>query len=275
MTINGDQISLIEDYLKNSLWKKDSLYTDIMDHFCCIVETDMDNGLSFEEAFENGKAKFTQQEIAETQSLTFKLITSMETSFSAKQSFLAIIPVLFLGFCYIILGFVPPTVFINFIPVIGWTGFYIMAAIGWTKNFPRWVFPSLGFLFFTLPMSIMYGWKIYLLTNILFVLIFIVAIIVHPSVKPLQRLVNQVWKDTSSLLLMLMGFFMQFIMLFATDEIYNNWITVPYTIVTTLIFAAGIFIFLYSKKKKIRIIAALTTLIILFGCVYVLEKIAW
>ncbi len=50
MKLTDDQISLIEDRLEKEGVKHESLFEDLLDHLCCVVEIKLKRGLNFQEA---------------------------------------------------------------------------------------------------------------------------------------------------------------------------------------------------------------------------------
>ena len=50
MSLNEIQIIMIEQELKKSGLEHLPLYHEMLDHICCLIETNMDNGLSYQEA---------------------------------------------------------------------------------------------------------------------------------------------------------------------------------------------------------------------------------
>lgn len=272
MELNQQQLKIISDYLKNNLWEYGRLYTDIFDHFCCLVEHKMTENMSFETAFDDAKSIFSKNEIENMQNATLESI-HLQKHYSPKKALLATTPILVMGMNQIALEYFPKA-FEIIGPLIGLIAFFITLAIGWVRNFPRWVFPALSFTFCTSIFVLNYSWKVILMVEIPILLSFLVAVIINPSPKPLQNLIDQVWEEPSTLLLFLLGFMPWFILV-TPDEVYNPQVTVPYIISSMLILIGGVFFFLYSKKKIWRIVSALSCMVLLVIACYIFIKIAW
>jgi hypothetical protein len=140
---------------------------------------------------------------------------------------------------------------------------FIFFGTGWTKNFPRRSLPALGFcLFFSIYLMRItvpafsnepLGW----LAWIPLLVTFAICLILNPKTKPVRALVGKIKDDPSLILFILYGFSPMFVFLFY-DGIRSNWM-IPVILLSTLMLSSGLYIFLESKRKKIRVISIVTS----------------
>jgi hypothetical protein len=194
----------------------------------------------------------------------------METSFSKRTSLLATIPFGIFGIAWAvsnsglgISGYIQSSLL-----GVSAIAMFVLLGIGWSKNFPRWSFPAVGFcLLFTaflvmitipaLKREPLGYWAVLPLVTTLVVCLFF-----NPKLEPIKHLIQKTKEDLSLILFALYGFAPTFIWFFY-DEMHSIWL-VPVILLSTLILCFGLYSFLRSDKKKIRIISIIVSGLVAF-----------
>jgi hypothetical protein len=152
----------------------------------------------------------------------------------------------------------------------------VLLCVGWIKDFPYWSFPAVGFclLFSAFFMMVaipnfsdgllgFWAW-------IPLLIMLVICLMFKPSIVPIKKLFAKIKKEPALLLFTLYGFAPFFISLFC-DEIHSVWM-IPVALLSSLILSLGLYFFLRSDKKKIRIISivasGLVALAITFSASY-------
>ena len=183
----------------------------------------------------------------------------METSFSSRTSLLATIPFGIFGIAWAAsnsgLWILSSTVLL----VVSVLAMFVLLGIGWSKNFPRWSFPALGFcllfsvflVFITVPSLKQepLGYFAVLPIGITWV----IGLIFNSKFEPISQLIKKTKEDPSLILFALYGFAPFFIFLFY-DEMHAIWL-IPVILLSILILSFGLYSFLRSNRKKTRIIS--------------------
>lgn len=260
MTLSELQVRKVEHYLRNNGIENKSILGDFLDHVCCMIEQQMDTGLSFEESLTSVSDKFPASEIKNIELFTLKIL-NMETSFSSHTSLLATIPFGLFGIAWAfsnsglsIPNFIEMLLFIAAI-----ISMFALLCVGWVKDFPRWSFPAIGFclLFSSFFMMVtipnfsdnllgFWAWTPLLIS-------LVICLMFKPSVVPIKKLFNKIKEEPALLLFALYGFAPFFVSLFC-DETHSVWMILV-ALLSTLILSLGLYFFLRSDKKIIRIIS--------------------
>jgi murein DD-endopeptidase MepM/ murein hydrolase activator NlpD len=74
MTLSEIQIIMINQKLKQNRLEHYPLYEEMLDHICCLVETNMDNGYSYEQAVQSAFEKLGPQDVSRYQKETNRLL---------------------------------------------------------------------------------------------------------------------------------------------------------------------------------------------------------
>jgi hypothetical protein len=75
MELNEQQIGIIQADIDRSALKMEALKEDLLDHLCCLTESHMDKGLSFEEAYKKALSQTTPNGFDEIEKETLFLLT--------------------------------------------------------------------------------------------------------------------------------------------------------------------------------------------------------
>ena len=260
MELNKSQVNKVENYLHGIGVENSVTVDDFLDHICCMIEQQMSAGFSFEESFGNSINELNYNKIKAIELFTLKLI-NMETSFSSRTSLLATIPFGLFGIAWAISnsGLGIPLFIEYFMFVASILAMFILLGLGWIKNFPRWSFPAIGFCLFsgiffmmitipTLKNENLGFWALFPLFITL-----IICIMFNPTLKPIQQIWKKIKEEPALLLFALYGFAPFFLYLFY-DEMNAIWL-IPVIILSTLILSFGVYTFLRSDKKKIRVMS--------------------
>jgi hypothetical protein len=157
--------------------------------------------------------------------------------------------------------------------VISFFAMFVLTAVGWVNNFPRWSIPALGFCLFislyfmkvTVPAlksdPLGYWAMLPLLVT------WIVSLMFKFKFEPVKQLIKQIKEEPVLILFALYGCVPFFIFLLY-DEMHSiGFMSV--ILFSILIFSLGLYIFLRSNSKKTRIISiiasGLSVLIIAFA----------
>ena len=201
----------------------------------------------------------------------------METSFSSRTSLLATIPFGIFGIAWAvsnsglgISGYIQSSLL-----VVSVLSMYVLLGIGWSKNFPRWSIPAFGFcLLFSVFLTMLIFMKVFPslkhdTLGSLTVLILSVALVVLLTgllfilkLDPIKHLIQKTREDVSLILFALYGFAPFFVFLFY-DEMHSIWL-IPVILLSILIFSFGLYSFLRSDRKKIRIISLIASGLVAF-----------
>ena len=196
----------------------------------------------------------------------------MESSFSKRTSLLATIPFGIFGIAWAIsnagLGISDSIQAV--LLIVSVLVMIVLWGIGWSKNFPRWSFPAVGFcLLFTvfLVMVTIPALKRELLGYLAVLplaITLVICLFINAKLEPLKHLIQKTKEDLSLILFALYGFAPAFLWLLY-DEMHSIWL-IPVIILSIFILSFGLYSFLRNDKKKTRIISiifsGLITLII-------------
>jgi hypothetical protein len=61
MMVSDNQLAYIKGYLLNEGVSRLALQDDLTDHFCCVVEEQLEDGIEFEDAFDQARGRITPQ----------------------------------------------------------------------------------------------------------------------------------------------------------------------------------------------------------------------
>ncbi|RHR49594.1 hypothetical protein DWW90_19445 [Parabacteroides sp. AF17-28] len=248
----------METYLAKAGIESQLVFSDLLDHICCLIEERMDNGDTFESSLDFVLEQQTGLKLKKIESFTLKLL-NMEISFSTRTSLLAVIPFGVFGLAWALdMGVNAPYSILSMTFLASVIMMYALFCIGWVKEFPRWSFPAIGFcLLFSAFFSYvripsfsserlgLWAWFPLLLTVL-------IGLMFNSSFKPLKALARKIKDDPALILFALYGFAPIFVSLF-TDEIHSLWM-LPSTILSVVILCSGLYLFLKCKRKKIRLL---------------------
>ena len=277
MELNKSQVYKVKHYLHGIGIENSLTIDDFLDHICCMIEQQMNEGFSFEESFDNAINELNYSKIKTIELFTLKLI-NMETSFSSRTSLLATIPFGLFGIAWAISnsGLGIPSFIEYFMFVASVLAMFILLGMGWIKNFPRWSFPAIGFCLFSCIFFMMVTipslkneylgyWALFPLLITL-----VISLMFNPSLKPIRQLTKKIKEEPALLLFTIYGFAPFFLFLFY-DEMHAVWL-IPVILLSTLILSFGLYTFLRSEKKKIRVISiifsGLIAIIVAIGTSY-------
>jgi len=85
--LNEQQVALISAYIKQHGIAQNTLHDDLLDHVCTSIERQMDEGKSFEAAFEQTIKLFGPGGLKQVQQQTFELLTEMNENMKKVASF--------------------------------------------------------------------------------------------------------------------------------------------------------------------------------------------
>lgn len=258
MILNENQTQKVETYLAKAGIESQLVFSDLLDHICCLIEERMDNGDTFESSLDFVLEQQTGLKLKKIESFTLKLL-NMEISFSTRTSLLAVIPFGVFGLAWALdMGVNAPYSILSMTFLASVIMMYALFCIGWVKEFPRWSFPAIGFcLLFSAFFSYvripsfsserleLWAWFPLLLTVL-------IGLMFNSSFKPLKALARKIKDDPALILFALYGFAPIFVSLF-TDEIHSLWM-LPSTILSVVILCSGLYLFLKCKRKKIRLL---------------------
>lgn len=281
MMLNESQVKKVEYYLRNNGIESKLILGDFLDHVCCIIEQQMDSGLSFEESLISSFDRLPISEIKNIELFTLKLL-NMETSFSFRTSLLATIPFGLFGIAWAVSnsGLNIPNFIEMFSFIAAVLSMFALLCVGWVKDFPRWSFPAVGFclLFSAFFMMVkipdfsdnllgFWAWIPLLIT-------LSICLMFKPSVTPMKKLFNKIKAEPALLLFILYGFAPFFVFLFY-DETHSVWM-IPVALLSTFILSLGLYFFLRNDKMKNRIISiaisGLSTLVLAISVSYLYWK---
>lgn len=258
MILNENQTRKVETYLIKTGIESQLVFSDLLDHICCLIEERMDNGDTFESSLNFVLEQQTGMKLKKIESFTLKLL-NMETSFSTRISLLAVIPFGVFGLAWALdMGVNAPYSILSMTFLSSVILMYALFCIGWIKEFPRWSFPAIGFcLLFSAFFSYvrvpsfsnerlgLWAWFPLLLT-------ILIGLMFNSSVKPLKALARKIKDDPVLILFAFYGFAPIFVSLF-TDEIHSLWM-LPSTLLSMAILCFGLYLFLKCKRRKIRLL---------------------
>ena len=260
MELNESQVYKVENYLHEIGIENRLTVDDFLDHICCMIEQRMNDGFSFEKSLDFAINELNYNKIKAIELFTLKLI-NMETSFSSRTSLLATIPFGLFGIFQAISnsGLGVPLFIVYFMLMASVLAMFTLLGIGWTKNFPRWSFPAIGFcllssVFFmmiTIP-SLKEDDLGYWALFPLFITL-VVSLMFNPTVKPIQQFVKKIKEEPALLLFALYGF-APFFLFICFDEMHAAWL-IPVILLSTLILSFGLYTFLRNDKKKWRVVS--------------------
>lgn len=260
MMLNELQVKQVKRYLRINNIESRLILGDFMDHLCCMIEQNMSEGASFEDSLQASFSQLPGYEMKKIETYTLKIL-NMETSFSSRTSLLATIPFGLFGLSWAFSnsGIYAPkfiNLFLFWAPMIS---MFVLLGIGWTKKFPRWSFPSIGFclLFsmFLMMVSIpglsdgvlgLWAWIPLLIT-------LVISFIFKPGIEPIKKIVERIKEDPSLILFALYGIAPFFVWIIC-DEMYTLWM-IFIALISTLILSSGIYLFLRSDKKRTRVLS--------------------
>lgn len=263
--LNNEQINKVKHYLGNAGLEDKILKNEFLDHICCLIEKQMDDGFSFDLSLDYAMKELPGSVLKQTELSTFKLM-NMEIIFSKKTAFYACIPFFLVSFiCEFSLSGLDVPEFIGLFFMYGSLfAMLTLFVIGWAKDFPRWSLPAIGFcllvsLYFT-NVSIPHLSKevLGLWAWVPFSATLLFAILIHPSLNPVKNVFQTLKKYPALILLMFFGF-TPFAFSIFCDEIYATWM-LPVAILNSILLTSGLFIFLTNPNRRIRNIS------IVFSC---------
>ncbi|MEG1612203.1 MAG: hypothetical protein RRZ83_07185 [Alistipes sp.] len=262
MILNENQTQRVKRYLTQAGIENHSVFNDLLDHVCCLIEERMDHGDIFENAMKAICAQQTMHRLKNTERLTLKFI-NMETTFSTKISLLAAIPFELFGLAWVLdMGTHVPYSLLSMVFCAFIISMYALLCLGWIAEFPRWSFPSIGFcLLFSVYFSYikipffsddelgLWAWLPILIA-------LVVGLMFNASTKPLRAFVRKIKDDPTLILFALYGFLPMFL-LFLMDEIHSLWM-LPSVVLSFAFLCAGHYLFLRCDKRGTRLFALLS-----------------
>jgi hypothetical protein len=87
--ITDDQFSCISTRIKQSGISQKEVQDDLIDHFCCLIEIEMQRGNSFEEAYQNAYQQTTPNGFEEIQYETFFLLNHKKLILMKQFTYIA------------------------------------------------------------------------------------------------------------------------------------------------------------------------------------------
>jgi hypothetical protein len=190
----------------------------------------------------------------------------MRTTSISKTSFLATIPIFLFGISWLLEYTEVNKTICNTFLICSITSMFILFAIGWVKNFPKWTIHSIGFCIlisiYLMDLSIpkWTGGNLLGLLGLLPLLVtLLISLILHFSLQPIKQLLNKISKEKNILIFIFYGF-LPVMFMFEFDEIYHISV-IPITIILTLLTALSVIIYLNSSKKLI------STITLIFGII--------
>ena len=278
MTLSESQVEEVKRYLKKNKIENRLIFSDFLDHLCCMIEQNMSEGASFENSLNAALNYLSGSEIKTIELFTLKLL-NMETIFSSRTSLLATIPFGLFGLAWAVSnsGLNIPAFIESFLLIVSVISMLILFCIGWINDFPRWSFFSIGFCLLVSSFFMMvrippfsndllgfWAWIPFLIT-------LVICLMFKPSIGPLKKIVKRVKEEPALILFALYGFAPFFLFLLC-DEIHSVWMLFV-ALLSTLILSSGIYFFLRSNKKKFRlfsiIISGLLAVILTFSASYI------
>ena len=258
MILNENQTRKVETYLIKTGIESQLVFSDLLDHICCLIEERMDNGDTFESSLNFVLEQQTGMKLKKIESFTLYLV-NIEFSFSIGTGLLAVIPFGVFGLAWALdMGVNAPYSILSMTFLSSVILMYALFCIGWIKEFPRWSFPAIGFcLLFSAFFSCVrvpsfsnerlgrWAWFPLLLT-------ILIGLMFNSSVKPLKALARKIKDDPVLILFAFYGFAPIFVSLF-TDEIHSLWM-LPSTLLSMAILCFGLYLFLKCKRRKIRLL---------------------
>ena len=188
----------------------------------------------------------------------------MDDSFSKKTAFYACIPFIFLGLygCFSE-GFAVSPLIELFIFVGSALAIFVLLAVGWVKNFPRWSLPAIGFCLFCsfymadVAVPVISRELLGLWAWLPLAITIVVAVLIKPSLEPVKQLFRNLRKYPFLIFFVLFGF-TQMINFFICDEINSIWL-VPLFITNVVILTVGQFVFLTHANRSLRNLVIITS----------------
>ncbi len=130
--LNDQQVKIIHDILVKHGITYNALHIDLLDHICCMVEENMDNGLDFDESLTLSISKFGVSNIYQIQENTIYLLTLKLNKMKKVVGIFGIISAL-----SVILGV--------FFKIQHWPGAGILLIVGLIIT-ALFVFPTMAYL---------------------------------------------------------------------------------------------------------------------------------
>ena len=201
----------------------------------------------------------------------------METSFSKRTSLLATIPFGIFGITWAVsnsgLGIS------NFIQgsllLVSVLAMFVLLGVGWSKNFPRWSFPAIGFcllftaFFVTVAIPAIKREPLGYWAVLPLVITLVICLFFNPKLKPIKHLIQKTKEDLSLILFALYGFAPAFFFI-CYDEMHSIWL-IPVILLSTVILSFGLYSFLRSDRKKIRIMSIIVSGVV----VLIITLVTW
>lgn len=280
MILNESQVAHVAAYLKTSGIENRQVFSDLLDHLCCMIEKEMDCGLSFDDALRTVIRILPGVEMKSIELFTLKLI-HMETTFSSRTALLATIPfVLFgLGWALMDSGLSVPYFIKSLLLLASILSMFVLFGIGWTYNFPRWSIPAIGFcilfsLFFTMVrIPAISEERLGVWALIPMLVTCIICIICRMSFGPVKQLIKKIKDEPALVLFALYGFAPLFVSLFM-DEMHTWW-NVPVVLTSTAVLVLGLYLFLRSGRRKVRLISILSSAVVAMLITYTASIVYW
>jgi hypothetical protein len=262
MTLNKLQVKEVKRCLKNNKIESRLISGDFLDHLCCMVEQNISEGASFEDAMRAALIQFPESEMKAIETCTLKIL-NMETSFSSRTSLLATIPFGLFGLSWAFSnsGLNVPALIQMFLFITSVISMFVLLGIGWIKNFPRWSFPAVGFCLllsvFLMMVSIpglsddvlgFWAWTPLLIT-------LVISLIIRPGIESIKKFIERTKEEPALILFALYGFVPVFVWILS-DEMYTVWM-IFIALISTLILSSGLYLFLKSDRRKTRVLSFL------------------
>jgi len=278
--LNELQVNQVKRYLRKINIESRLIFGDFLDHLCCMIEQNMSEGASFEDSLQASFRQLPGYEIKTIETYTLKLL-NMETSFSSRTSLLATIPFGLFGLSWAFSnsGFNVPGLIQMFLLITSVISMFVLLGIGWIKNFPRWSFPAIGFcLLFSMFFMMMiisdrsagvlglWAWTPLLIT-------LIISLSFKQSTEPIKKIIERI-KDEPALILFALYGFTPFFLWILCDEMHSSWMIII-ALISTLILSSGVYLFLRSDKKRIRVLSMIISGLLAVIITYTASTIYW
>jgi len=88
MKLSEEQVEIVRKYVEDHQLKLRTLSDDIIDHLCCVLESELGNGKSFEQVFSDAITELAPHGIIDLQSKTYYLLNSKRIIVMKKLTYL-------------------------------------------------------------------------------------------------------------------------------------------------------------------------------------------
>jgi hypothetical protein len=159
--------------------------------------------------------------------------------------------------------------------------------VGWTKDFPRWSFPYIGLMLLlglymesvaTPGLRILnydifgrelWGWRSW----IPFLVVTVIALLITRSLRPLFKLLTDIWEDWTRLTFGMFGF-MPLLIGIGFDEV-DRLYSLPFMVALTFLMVGTALTYLRSVRQWQRVLALLVGIILIATIVTVAPTVYW